>query len=423
MRIALALPLSASAIGDVIRQHIPEVEIVREVPYANRSILDLLLKLQPDVVVVSEDLSCDEDLTLRQFVFGLREANIRVIFLAYDREPGDPLLSDLVSMGVTDLVTTGRVSVQMLREMFERQTPWSEVAKYVVPGRRPEIEPLETDQAQADAAAATPAAYQDGAASQLPPAAPAPSRGVTVVVGLGAPGTGVTTVAASLAALWGRASRHTALVDLDPVAPSIGIHLRIPLDYVALAQLGTVERAAAAAVEAHGIWIYNSPVYPAPPFAANMNETHVVRLMDALRQDHDRIVVDAGHRIDHPATRTVLQLADEIFIVADLDPYRTVMAVQRWPVLMHMTPPEKCRLIVNRVSPEIRHVDAGDVASAFDGPELAAELPLVPQAVDASIRGRPLALYLNAEHGFVTALQALVQPPVRRGGIRWPWRR
>lgn len=424
MRVALALEPAAGAIGDAIRQYMPDVEIVREVPYANRAVLNVLVELKPDAVIVSQDVICEEDLDLRRFVFGLRQANLRVILLAYDRPPGDPLLSDMVAMGVFDLVTSGQITVDALRQLLERPAQWSEVSQYLIPGRQLHIEPLEAPvqpaAAQADGEATT--SFAGKTAGPEPSPAP-PARGVTAVVGLGPPGTGVTTVAINLAALWGGAGCNVALVDLDPEAPSVAVHLRTPLDAAGLVHLASASRPSEAADQVYGIWVYSSPVFPDEPFAARMNEQHVVRLVDTLRREHDRIVVDVGHRIDHPAARTVLQLADEVFIVADLDPYRTVAAAQRWPVLAHMTAPEKCRLVVNRVSPEIRHVDAMDVVGAIDGPQLAAELPLVPQAVDASIKGKPLALWLNADHAFIAALQALVTPVVRRPGIRWPWRR
>lgn len=427
MRVALALPLSHAVIAEVIRERIPDAEILREMPYVNRNVLEQFLKDRPEIVIVADDVSADEDLTLEQFIFRLRQGDIRVIFLAGDRKPGDPLLSDLVAMGVTDLVVGGQVSVETLIRMLHQPTPWSEASRYIIPGRRFKIEsPFAEEEKEEEPEAQEKQAHdheRDGTAGERPAPAPAvPVKRVTAVIGLGPEGTGVTTVAITLASLWAQAHPKTALVDLDPVNPSVGTHLTIPPDYSALKEQALTERAIDAAVQTHGIFVYNSPVFPDEPFASRMTEVHVVRLLDRLRPDHDRIIVDAGHRIDHAAVRTLLQMADEVFVVLDLDPHRTLVAARRWPVLTNMTSPEKCRFIINR-SGQTRHMNASRVLSAFeDPPEVAAELPLVPEAPDASFKGEPLDRHLGAEHAYVKAFRGIVEPAPKRG-FRLPWRR
>lgn len=452
MRVALALPPEDHAISDAIRQRIAGIEIVRETPYFNRSILDLLVKLAPDVVIIGEDLPGDGDITLLQLVYGLRCANIRVIFLSHARQQGDPFLSDLVSLGVTDLVLGGAISIRRLEEMIRTPTPWADVGHLLIPGRRPDVQ--EVPEPPAPPAESGAGAAPEEEKGEEPPAAPksepkakkfevplvrrrvvveetsppvqapvAPQKGTTVLVGLSPEGTGVTTTAISLAALWGEAGCRTALVDLDPVFPSVATLLQVPPTFSGLNFLLQGERSEDSAAETYGIRVFNSPAYPAEPAAARMTEAHLIRIMDRLRGDHERIIIDAGHRIDHPAVRAALQVADEVLIVVDLDAYRVIVASHRWPAMAQITNPDKCRLVINRVPAQAKRIQPADVAAAFaPAPVVATTLPLVPEATDAPAKGKPLSLYVGRDHEYTRALRTLVDPPKKAG--RWPfWRR
>lgn len=100
-----------------------------------------------------------------------------------------------------------------------------------------------------------------------------------------------------------------------------------------------------------------------------------------------------------------------------------IVASSRWPTVGQVTTPEKSRLLINRVPAEAKQVRPEDAAAAFaPAPEVAATLPLVAEATDAPVKGKPLSLYVGQDHDYTKALQALVDPPKKVGRWRF-WRR
>ncbi len=420
MRVVLALPPFDRALADEVSRF-PGIDVVKDSPYYSAAVLESIRSVTPpvDVVLVREDLDGDQGFSLLDFVRGLRTANIRVIFLADQARPGDVLLSELVGMGVYDIVVGGSISLEQLKNMLTTPATWGSVAHLQQPGRTAfEASPGRPAERAAPVREVVREVVKEVIVERTQTL---PQKGVTVVVGLGAEGVGVTTIATSLAAVLARTEQKVALIDADPRNAAMVAHLALGEEHNGLKQLLDGIAANRAGETAEGVWVYGSRAIPHAPTASSLTEADAVSLVDRLMAaGHNRIVVDAGHQLRHPFTKAVLQLATDVIIVVDLDVYRTMVAIQYWPVLARTTGPFKCRLVVNRVSPSHRFAKAEDVATSFDqGPTLAAAIPLVPEAADAMIQGQSLYNFQPPDSPFAKAirtLSGLAEPQKQRKG-------
>lgn len=416
MRIALALPASDTRLVDEIRR-LADGEIVLETPYYNRLVLARLVQVAPDVAVIGESLPGDDDLTLLHFILRVRQADIRVIFLADTSGPGAPLLSDLVLLGLTDIVLGGTLHIRELEKMLHQPAPWSSVQHLVIPGRRGELADLGDNLLPAL-----------GDASLANGTVPGLQHGVTTVISLGVFGVGVSTVAVNLAAALALRQVKVSVVDADPHFAALGAFFNLPDEHDGLRSAFDGSPPDKVGDVVHGLTVLGSPPFPAESAAARLQERDMIWLIDRLRTTFDRVIIDAGHQIAHPFTRAALQLANEVLIVTDLDVCHTMVAVHQWQLLCRLTQRDKCRLVVNKVHDEVKRVRGQDVADSFEnGPVLAAELPLVPEAVDALLEGEPLVRHLPIDDPFVGLIHDLagLDPlaPKKRGARWLPWAR
>lgn len=417
LKIALALSSTNKALVEQI-QTWDGVEITKEVPYFNRSVLHSLLaqaKL-PEVVIVGEDLPGDGDVSLTDFIYELRKHNIRIVFLADTASPGDVLLHDLVKMGVTDIILGGTLHVWDLKAKVQQPTPWAAVA-YLL---NTNVSPVRGTTEGPTLATAVKEVVREVIVERVVQGAAQPTRGVVTVVGLGVPGIGVTTIATSLAAALVGTGAKVALVDADPRDSAVKDHLNLSPEHDALASVLQGVPANRAGEHAAGVQVFAPRPFPAVPTAATMKPTDMMALVDRIRATADRIIIDAGHQVDEPITQIALQLATDVLVVCDLDVHHANVGIHTWPKLNRITEVAKVKLVVNRVGGKLAKPE--DIVNALQGPGLAAAVPLVEDYADALVEGKSLFQHVPAGSPFWKAIRAVAglpeEQPARKGWFR-----
>lgn len=189
-------------------------------------------------------------------------------------------------------------------------------------------------------------------------------------------GTGVTFLAANLAAATASRGASTVLVDLDPFFADVTCAIGVPptseittvadlvpvLDELTRDHLGRVLYAHPA-----GFRALLGP--PEPSLAAALPPEYGARAVELLRTEADVIILHLPRALDE-ACRGALELADEVLLVVSLDVLSFRAAHRALTYLGGLGLTARCRLVVNRASP-------GDV---------------IPEDVERVFGLRPLAI-------------------------------
>lgn len=108
--------------GYIIQQQLP----VLTLPITNQ-----LMDSPPDIIFISEEVECDDDLTIIETIGLIKEkVNPRFIVQTRPRIIGDPLLSDLVSLAVYDFITSNEFEVNELIRLIENPRHYPDVKDY-----------------------------------------------------------------------------------------------------------------------------------------------------------------------------------------------------------------------------------------------------------------------------------------------------
>ena len=227
----------------------------------------------------------------------------------------------------------------------------------------------------------------------------------------GAPGR--TTTAVALAAEAAHRGHSTLLVDADPYGGSVAQHLSV-LDEVSgllgtarLANAGQLDVARLAA-HARGIdpGLRVLTGLPRPSRWTEVRPTALDEVLSIARLLDDLVVVDTGPGIETGAddpfdatpnrdatTRTVLEAADAVVVVASPDPVGLQRAARALSELLEVRPAGAEHVVVNRMRPTLGW-DRADVAGLLQAVAPQAHLSFVPDdpaAADrALVAGRTL---------------------------------
>ncbi len=200
-------------------------------------------------------------------------------------------------------------------------------------------------------------------------------RIVAVVGSKGGVGTSLMAVAAAkVCATRGR----TALVDLDlrggDLASYCGIRVRHSIiDLAAIAsEVGGREVSEVAYPVRGGIELFPAP--DRPEMSEEMTESAARQIIQALRYQYDRIIIDCGSRLDD-AMATALDLADEIVVVStpEVPALRSVRHLKATLERLDLGRGTRVWLLLNRTSRMAEIQPAG--AAKLAGAELLAAVP------------------------------------------------
>lgn len=130
-----ALPRIYLAIGmkgmeDFLKQRLKnEYLFVGEAIYREQVVKNAI-PAKPDIIILRETLNGSKNILDIVYELRLQLPDTRIIFLASDRKPGDPLLAELVSNGVYDFLTGNQISAPDLIHLIREPNKFSDVAMY-----------------------------------------------------------------------------------------------------------------------------------------------------------------------------------------------------------------------------------------------------------------------------------------------------
>lgn len=113
---------------------LPWVEVVATARY-REAVPDSARSSKAEVLLLSAYLKGSED--IREAVFVARAAGLRVVFLAGSMNKDDPLVADLIALGVYDLLFD-RITVNDIEERLRTPAPFGEAVRLIRVGRAPE---------------------------------------------------------------------------------------------------------------------------------------------------------------------------------------------------------------------------------------------------------------------------------------------
>lgn len=193
------------------------------------------------------------------------------------------------------------------------------------------------------------------AARAVEPAPGTPGKVVAVYGPRG--GTGVTFLAANLAAASAARGASTVLVDLDPFFADVTCAIGVPPS----SEIATVADLVPVLDELTGDHLgrvlYPHPTGfrallgpPEPALAAALPPDYAAKAVELLRTGADVVILHLPRALDE-ACRGALELADEVLLVVSLDVLSFRAAHRALTYLAGLGLTARCRLIVNRAAP------------------------------------------------------------------------
>ncbi|MBP3916175.1 AAA family ATPase [Clostridium sp.] len=127
MRILLAL--GHESLENYLKNTLSEHDFVGAVSY-REGVIKNCVAFNPDIIVLRETLPGSA--SILDIVYELRNQcfNSRIIFISKERKIGDPLLSELVSLGVYDIIVSNPVKVTDIISLIEKPNSFSDVSYY-----------------------------------------------------------------------------------------------------------------------------------------------------------------------------------------------------------------------------------------------------------------------------------------------------
>jgi pilus assembly protein CpaE len=403
IRVAVAAPFPEIVrIHESTAEYADELEVCAMISSAD-AVLEQARLLQPDVLLLSEELGADRHDTLARL--GALAPATRLVMMVGAESGGAPVIADgMVALGASPAELRAAIFAAMAGA-GANHAPSAHVG----------------DQRPADAPP-----LEERTASN------AGEPGGTVLVFSGKGGVGTSIVATNLATALAMRGARVALVDLDLQYGDVGVLLRLeahPVTIDLLARGGdTVDDAAldqAVATSAEGVRVL---LAPASPEASDLvSASSLEAILTALSRTHDHVVVDSPAHLEERTVR-VMELADQVLLVSSFG----ITSVKDTKVTLRLLQSlgiarDRVALVVNQTHPRIS-VSAEEIERALRFPILS-NLPFEPRMEAAIDSGRPLVA-TEPRSGFSRQLALIVdhvgraaEPRTSRGASHAPrWR-
>jgi pilus assembly protein CpaE len=236
-------------------------------------------------------------------------------------------------------------------------------------------------------------------------------------------GSGVTTLATNFAiALRSEVESEVALLDLNPQLGDVAVLLGMTPSYTVADALNNARRldqhfiSTLVAPHRSGIAVLAAPDVYTP--SVPIDGRTIGRLVDVARSRYSHVVIDAGRELG-PGAETLLQMADVIYLVTQLDVV-SLRNTQRFISYIKALGGQRVELVVNRFEPR---------KTEFDDERITKVLGIPPKwkvpndylgVRRSSNEGRPLALEKSAAANAIRAMARAasgkqVAPEKRRG--------
>jgi pilus assembly protein CpaE len=429
IRVAVAAPFPEIVrIHESTAEYADELEVCAMISSAS-AVLDQTRLLQPDVLLLSEELGPNHDDTLARLgtlapatrlVMLVSGAPARAAVIAdgvvrLDAPPAELRAAIVAAMGrgtetqapathsrVQSSVAAG--AVRPGSPAWLRITPAADTPAEQPPVTTPSL-PLEPDQASpARAPADAPPADNDLGHPQREP-----TRTVLVFSGKG--GVGKSIVATNLATALAVRGARVALIDLDLQYGDVGVLLHLeahPLGIDALAQRGDdMDGAAleqAMATSAEGVRVLLAPT--SPELADLVSASSMDGILTLLSGRYDYVVVDSPAHLEERIVG-VMESADQILLVSSFG----IASVKDTKVTLRLLQSlgierDRVALVVNQTHPRISF-PADEIERALRFPILSS-LPFEPRMDESLDSGRPLVVS-EPRSGFSRQLALIVE--------------
>jgi pilus assembly protein CpaE len=362
IRVAVAAPYpEIVAIHESSTEYADDVEVCGMITSAD-AVFDEANRLQPDVLLLSDELGVDAPDTLARLA--ALAPNTKLVVLVGRGEGHAPVIADAV---------------------LRHDAPAGELRAVIVAAAgRPGAEAAPPAHARS-----VPDAPAEDAGAE--PAAAPPGRLVLVFSGKGGVGTSI--VAANLATVLAQGGARVALVDLDLQYGDIGVLLRLeahPTSIETVARDGeTIEAEVlegAMATSADGVRVL---LAPSSPEAGDMvTPTKLEVILDELSHRHDYVVVDSPSQLEERIIG-VMEVADHILLVSSSgitsvkDTKMTLRLIQSLGIER-----DRVSLLLNQSQPRSGHPEER-IADALRFPVLSS-LPYEARMDESVDSGRPL---------------------------------
>lgn len=127
MRILLAI--GHESLERYLKDNNKDCDFVGEISYREAIVKNCLIN-NPDIVIIRETLPGSQNIL--DIIYELRQKcfKTRIIFISKERKIGDPLLAELVSLGVYDFITSNPVKVTDIMSLIHEANSFSDVSYY-----------------------------------------------------------------------------------------------------------------------------------------------------------------------------------------------------------------------------------------------------------------------------------------------------
>ena len=320
------------------------ITVVNKAYYAE--VLPTEIRQTPaDAVLLAVDLPCGSQADIVDYVYEMRLADMRVIVLMGEPDPRDKTVSQLLALGVYDILS-GRIEPQDIERVLARPMTLSDAVRALgVPGKpKPQpnfVDRLKTTLAKSERAEAQPAreaapAPPEAVAPPKKPEAPRGDRAAPAlplvqpeetvmtrpnrpVVAVWSPvPAGKTFVALHLARALAQKGLKVGLADFDVEKQGLWAWLLLPQGEDALSRALSLEVvfSGVAGQQRHGFSVFSrDPSLGQPPV---VQDTDLMRFLNSPKVPVDLVVCDLPGSL-RPWVRDLLEHAWATVLVADQD--------------------------------------------------------------------------------------------------------
>ncbi|MBO8128930.1 MAG: P-loop NTPase [Peptococcaceae bacterium] len=344
-------------------------------------------ELRPDTVVLSPELSGQMDIL--DVIYQLRSLDIRIVFIAGSLDPGDVTITKIIEYGVRDIIF-GEIRIGQVIDILKSASGNQNVS---VPKQ---LEPFDEDEEEHEGPLKRIVRLGGEVKKSIPRVSLRTRKSVSeienVIAVCSPTSSGKTFVAVNLATALAQQGYTVALLDCDIRSHAVYAWLNCPTGEEGLVRaMQDTEDPLAHAFQPHfipGLYVITNDPFENKTL---LTEKKLIGLIKALAGVVDLVIIDTPGEFSMPVTKTAIDLAGTVILVADPD-YNHLLKLQ---AEMDGLPEdfnfEKMVVVANNF-PDSEKLPVDDVQKAA-GLNVACVLPAKPTVPESIKAGIPVVLY------------------------------